>query len=424
MIDQPTSEIPLDLPDVRVLSTQLTRERELLIEVESTLTTTTCRRCNKTISSFYGYDRPIRLRHLPSFGLVVYIELRPKRFRCPFCDDHPTTTQRLRWYDPKALHTKAYERYLLLHLINSTLADVCLKEDLTQDALEGIVDRWIASEVDWQRVAHFTVMGIDEIALKKGHGNFVAVITARLQTGEVEPLAILPDRKKETLCAWLKCIPASRQRQIKTVCTDMWEGYTSAVREVMPRSRLVIDRFHVARHYRDDADTLRKKELARLRKELPPDDAKLLKRTLWPFRKRPQDLREEEQQRLDVLFAHSPQLKQAYTFREQLTTIFDTARSKAEGIRRITAWRRKVEASGLTCYASFLKLLDDWLDPVANYFRHRHTSGFVEGFNTKLKLLKRRCYGIYNLSHFFQRMILDFRGYQRFSPWQNANPYI
>jgi len=230
MPDQPKIEIPLDLPDVRVLGTRLTHDRELLIEVESTLTTTTCRRCGKTISTFYGYDRPFRLRHLPSFGLVVYIEIRPKRFRCPFCDDHPTTTQRLSWYEPKALHTKAYERYLLLQLINSTITDVCLKEDLTPDALEGIVDRWIESEVDWDRVPGFTVLGIDEIALKKGHGDFVAVITARLESGALYPLAVLPDRKKETVVAWLRRIPAALRRQIKTVCSDMWPGYVSGVR--------------------------------------------------------------------------------------------------------------------------------------------------------------------------------------------------
>jgi len=95
MSDQPTIALPLDLPDVRVLHTNVTADRELIIEVESTLTTTTCRRCGQTTRVFYSYDRPIRLRDLPSFGYVVYIEIRPRRFRYPVCDDHPTTTQRM-----------------------------------------------------------------------------------------------------------------------------------------------------------------------------------------------------------------------------------------------------------------------------------------------------------------------------------------
>jgi len=417
MPDQPKIEIPLDLPDVRVVRSTITRNRELIIEVESTLTTTICRNCGKTISSFYGYDRPIRLRHLSSFGLVVSIEIRPKRFRCPFCDDHPTTTQRLSWYETKALHTKAYEQYLLLQLVNSTIVDVCRKEDLTADALEAIVDRWLSTEVDWQQVKPFTVLGIDEIALTKGQGNYIAVLTARRENGEVEPLAVLQDRKKETVRAWLASIPKPLQRLITTICTDMWEGYISAVREVLPKVVVVIDRFHVAKHYRDGADTLRKSELKRLRAELGDEQAKTLKGTLWPFRKRASELTQEEQGRLEVLFKHSPHLKQAYDLREELTRIFERARSKAEGLRRIKAWCKKVKKSGLGCYDRFLKLLDNWLDLIANYFRHRHSSGFVEGVNNKLKVLKRRCFGITNLGHLFQRITLDFRGYERFSPW-------
>lgn len=424
MGQQPKIEIPLDIPDVRVLSTKVLPNRELLLEVESTLTSTTCRRCGQTISNFYGYDRPIRLRHLPSFGFVVYIELQPKRFRCPFCDDHPTTTQKLSWYNPKSLHTRAYERSLLVQLVNSTIADVCRKEDVSCDALQGIVDRWIESEVDWARVPAFSTIGIDEIARRKGHGDFVALVTARLPTGELYPLAVLADRTKETLCSWLASIPPEIRQQIKTVCCDMWQAYVAAVREQLPRAELVIDRFHVAQHYRDDADSLRKQEVKRLKQELSKEEATVLKKTLWPFRKRQKDLTEEEQGRLDKLFALSPQLKLAYDFREQLTAIFDTARSKAEGLRRIKAWRRKVEASALSCYEPFLKLLDTWLDLIANYFRQRQNSGFVEGLNNKLKVLKRRCFGIYNLGHLFQRITLDLRGYQRFSPWQAAHPYI
>lgn len=417
MPDQPTIVLPLDLPDVRVLHTEITIDHELLIEVESTLPTTICRRCGQTISAFYGYDRPIRLRHLPSFGYVVYIQLRPKRFRCPFCDDHPTTTHRLNWYDPKALHTTAYERYLLLLLVNSTIADVCQKEDVRPEARQAIVDRWIDTVIDWRTVPIFAPMGIDEIACKKGHRDFVAIVTARLPTGTLYLLAVLPDRTKETLRTWLTTIPAATRCHIRTVCTDMWEAYVASVREILPHATIVIDRFQVAHQYRDGADTLRKQEVKRLRQELSEDDAKLLEKTLWPFRKRASARDTDEQERLDALFGYSPQLKAAYEFREHLTTIFDTARSKAAALRQIKAWRRKGAASGLTCFNRFLKLLDTWLDLIANYFRHRQNSGFVEGLNNKLKVLKRRCFGIYNLGHLFPRITLDLQGYRQFSPW-------
>ena len=93
--------IPLDLPDVAVLHTEVTAQREVIIGVERTLPTPTCHRCGRMIDTFYGYDRPIRLRHLPILGMVVFLEIRPKRFRCPFCDDHPTTTQQWTGIRPK-----------------------------------------------------------------------------------------------------------------------------------------------------------------------------------------------------------------------------------------------------------------------------------------------------------------------------------
>src|SRR5213076_3337514 len=130
------------------------------------------------------------------------------------------------------------------------------------------------------------------------------------------------------------------------------------------------------------------------------------------------DLDDEEQAQLERFLLHSPALRQAITLREELTTIFDTARSKADGLRRIRFWRGRVERSGLSCFAGFLKLLDSWLDLKANYFTHHQTSGFVEGLNNKLKVLKRRCYGLKNVGRLFQRLTLDLEGYRRFSPWR------
>jgi transposase len=47
------------------------------------------------------------------------------------------------------------------------------------------------------------------------------------------------------------------------------------------------------------------------------------------------------------------------------------------------------------------------LEQIVNYFIHRHSSGFVEGLNNKIKVIKRRCYGILNAEHLFQRIFLD-----------------
>ena len=414
MTTHATISIPLDIPDVAVRSTTVTNERTLLIEVESTRMTTTCHRCGQTISDFHGYDRPLTLRHLSSFGMPVFLRIRPKRFRCPFCDDRPTTTQRLTWYEPNATATTAFVNHLLLQLVQSTIADVVSKECVSEDTVRGVLRRRMETTVDWASLPPFHTIGIDESALKKGHRDFVALVTARTPDGALHLLAVLPDRKKATLVAWLQTIPAARQTAIRHVCTDMWEGYVTAVELVLPHALIVIDRFHVAQHYHKAADTLRKQEFKRLKATLPKAVADTLTHTMWPFRKCKADLTKDERTALRRLLRMSPVLHRAYELREGLRAIFETATSKTVGVRRMKAWLQRVRVSGLTCFDGVLGMLERWLGYIANYFHERQTSGFVEGLNTKIKVLKRRCFGIINVTSLFQRITLDLHGYHRF----------
>ena len=65
----------------------------------------------------------------------------------------------------------------------------------------------------------------------------------------------------------------------------MHEGFTGAIREELPHMRLVIDRFHVARAYRDGLDSLRKAKIKCLKREPPQQEYKALKGSMWALRK-------------------------------------------------------------------------------------------------------------------------------------------
>jgi transposase len=303
---------------------------------------------------------------------------------------------------------------VLRSLINSTVSDVSRKLGLTAEAVEGTLDREVAQSVDWASLNTLGVLGLDEIALRKGHRDFVTIVSARSPDGTLSVLAVLPDRCKETVKRFLASIPKRLQATVKRVCTDMYDGYINAVHEVLPRARVVIDRFHVAKAYRGCADHLRKQELKRLKAELPEEEYATLKGTMWLFRKPWADLSPEEQERLARLFAHAPALKAAYTLREVLTLIFDEPLSKTRARAYLDAWASLVKDSGLTCFDSFLTTLGSRLEEITNYFLDRQTSGFVEGLNNKIKVLKRRCYGLLSPGHLFQRLHLDLAGYPLF----------
>ena len=188
--------LALDIPQVDVLATKQTRDGKFLITVESRRETTKCGVCQQEISCNYGHGQAVRLRHLPILGQETYIIIRPRRAQCPTCEHQPTTTQTLKWYEQRSPHTKAHDQYLMKQLIGSTVADVSLKENLGYDAVLGALERQVDDEIDWDQVKNLHTIGIDEVAQKKGHKGYRAIITARQDDGTVLILAVLKDRKK------------------------------------------------------------------------------------------------------------------------------------------------------------------------------------------------------------------------------------
>jgi transposase len=363
----------------------------------------------------HGHDEWVQVRHLPVFGRPTYLRYRPRRYRCEKCEKKPTTTQKLVWHEKGSPNTMGYDDHILMQLVHSTVEDVRIKEQMTYDGVLGVMERRISTETDWSRYTMIGRLGLDEIALKKGHRDFVTIVTGRLEDDRIVLLGVLPDRKKDTVTAFLRTIPVRLVKTIDTVCCDMYEGYTEAVREELPEANIIIDRFHVTQHYTKAADKLRQKELKRLKNELSEEEYQQLKGNMWAFRKKKADLTPKERTVLRKLFAHSPDLKLAHQLREKLTAIFELPITKSAAKRKFRAWIKRVQQSILTCFDGFIKTLENWLEEISNFFINRDSSGFVEGFNNKIKVLKRRCYGIFNIQHLFQRIYLDLEGYRLFA---------
>jgi transposase len=218
----------------------------------------------------------------------------------------------------------------------------------------GIIDRYIERDINWEDLTPLDMIGLDEISLKKGHRDFVTIITGRLET-ETVILGVLSDRKKATVKAFLSGIPQRVRQTIHFVCTDMYEGFVNAAKEVFGKHvKIVIDRFHVAKLYRRVLDSVRKHELKRLQQELSEEAYGRFKGAMWALRQSEEQLTDEDKDVLVYLFDHAPCLKMAYEFCHALTEIFDTQLSKREGKRRIVKWMQKVRASKLRCFDSFL----------------------------------------------------------------------
>jgi len=408
--------IPLDIEGVKVNRVEVTGNGEVHIHVSSTVDGTQCHRCGRDIHRRYDEGREIKLRHLPILDMPTYIFLKPPRYACNDCPGNPTTTQHLPWYEPRHAVTKAYAEHVLKLLVNSTVHDVSEKEDIGYDEVEGIVEGQFGQGVDWSSFSSLPTLGIDDLALKKGHRDFATIVSVRTEDGKNRLLGVLENREKATVKAFLMSIPKHLRDTVQSVCSDLYEGYTEAAREVFgDKVVIVADRFHVAKLYRKEVDTVRKKEMRRLKRELAEEEYKKLKGSMWLVRKDPDTLGEEERATLRLLFGYAPALFLAYAFGRALTGIFDTPQTKTRAEEMLRAWMRLARETKVEGFDKFMNTLDEKMDLITNYFIRRQNSGFVEGLNHKIRVLLGRCYGVFNRIHLFQRLSLDLGGYEQFA---------
>ena len=298
-------------------------------------------------------------------------------------------------------------------LIHSTVEDVAKKESIGYTQLTGAINNAINKQVDWQLYSSLKIIGIDEFALKKGYNDYITVVSTKSEpSGQVSVIGVISGRFKEDVVKFLTSIPEELKQTVESVCTDMYDGYVNAVTEVFSDRVLVVDRYHVAKKYREPLDTLRISEMKRLKKELSKEEYNQLEGMMWILRKNHECLSEIDKDKLELLFKYFPKLKFAHSFALKLTQIFNTHCNRKSGLAKIDRWIKSVKKSEVTCFYRFIETLGKYKTYIANYFKKRRSSGFVEGLNNLIKVAKRRCYGIFKTETLFQLLFLDLKGFE------------
>ena len=405
--------IQLDIPDLEIISQAINNKGEIILSVRSLKTETPCHKCGKPATIRYAYAPELTIRHLPIFDTPVYLVIKPIRYKCNDCDGTITTSEAYNWCKKGSHITSGLSDYLMRQLIHSTIEDVSKKEHISYEKLELAVNKSIATEVNWDAYSSLKIIGIDEFAIKKGYNDYVTVISTKpSDEGKVSVIAVLSGRLKENVLSFLNSIPCHLKKTVESVCTDMYDGFVNAAVEVFGEGVLVIDRYHVSKLYREPLDKLRISEMKRLKVKLSETKYSQLEGMMWILRKNHECLSEVEKDTLALLYKHSPKLKAAHSLALRLTQIFNTHCSKKSGVAKINGWIKRAHKSDVICFKSFIASLIKYKLYIANYFKKRRNSGFVEGLNNLIKVAKRRCYGILKTETLFQRLYLDLQGFE------------
>jgi transposase len=245
-------------------------------------------------------------------------------------------------------------------------------------------------------------IGIDELALKKKHRQYVAVI---VDHDNQRVLEVLENREKTTILAYLR-----RARKegvlahVEEVTIDMWASYAAVAREAFGASvAITIDRFHVMKNLQECLTGARRE----LQRQLSGPEREHLKGSRWLWVTNPENLTPEDQQKLQALKEQFPTLRQIADQREALRAIFEDRKiqSPSVGKQRLQRWVEQVEALGIQALAPFCKTVRNWLDKIANFFRSRSSNGRTEGLNHGLRAIIWRAFGMANFQNFRLRVL-------------------
>lgn len=392
----------LDLSHVQVTGYDKGPTRiEVFLEHEKK--TAMCPDCGVRSSRKHS-EKAIQVRDLSCFGRDVYLVLPRRRFKCRTCGK--PFTEHLSFVEFGTRFTQRYEQYIYDQCMERSHAAVAKHEGVSDTVVRKIYDSYAVASVHPQgRPKAIRVLGIDEISMRKGHRDFVCVITDIDRRRVIE---VLDDRLKETLIAYFEALPRSVRNSIKYVSIDMWEGYYQAVTEALPkRVKVVVDRFHVMKNL-NDALTKCRREIQRT---LSKEDRDELKGLRWILVKNQDNLDKEEKAKLKQMYMKCPELKTCHKLKEDFRGIFEKETNRVKAKTKLQAWERRVRKTGLKSLDPFLTTLDNWEPWILNYFSSgKITNGAVEGINNKLKLIKRRAYGYRNNGNFRQRALVECGG--------------
>lgn len=252
-------------------------------------------------------------------------------------------------------------------------------------------------------LSHLKRLGIDEIALRKGHSQYIVVL---VDIDQRVPIGFVCSRKHEDIKEVFNSWGSSVLKQIEEVSIDLSGSYRGLIEKVLPDANIIADRFHVMKIVGDEFNSAIIK--AKKQNEALPDSEEkeavkaALKSSKYALLKPERNLTENQRIKLAEVIKVCPDLAKMHEQKESFRNIFEVVNDWQTGLEEIAKWMIIAKSS----FEESVGTIRRWLVEITGYFDNRTTSGVVEGINNRLKLIKRSGYGFRNFDNFALRCLI------------------
>lgn len=239
-------------------------------------------------------------------------------------------------------------------------------------------------------------ISVDEVSYRKYHRYLTNVIDTDKR------LVVWNDkgRKAEVLDRYYEGIGEESCKRIESVALDGARTYLSSTTRHAVNAMIVYDKFHVIQKLNNTVDAVRKNELYKARKNGDDRVVELTNgRQRFILLKNKTNLTEKQNQSLQALCEINKPIYRAMLLKESFLQVYEQ-KNVGEAKQQLEIWIQEAATSKLTAFEALAKSFTDKGQYILNWFHKKISSSISEGFNNKIKRLKRMAYGYKDVDYF------------------------
>lgn len=342
--------------------------------------------CGAATRARYDTSRR-RWRHLDAGACRVWLEADIARVECSTCGR--VRTEDVPWARPAARHTGDFEDMVAWLVQRTDKTTVATLLRCSWKAVDNIVGRVVADELDTSRLENLYRVGVDEISYRRGHQYLT--IVADHDTGRV--VWVAKGKRGAALEAFYAALGRDGRDQIEAVSMDLGTVYRDATRRCVPDAVICFDPFHVIQLANRALDAVYK---AAGRDHPTGVGDRSWRQTRVVLRSGAEHLTGDQRQLLNALRRHRHRLWRAWELKEALRDLYRRVDPTlaAAYLRR---WINSAVRSRITAFVNLARSIDRNFDGIVNAVQRGLSNSRLEGINAKIRLIQRRGYGYHSV---------------------------
>jgi transposase len=296
--------------------------------------------------------------------------------------------EKIDWLSDRLFYTKRFAYYIGRRCRSSSIKDVAKELHLDWRTVKELEKQYMKEQLRRVSVPAPKVIGIDEIAIHKGHKYRIVVsdlIRKRVIWFGGE------DRSEKSLNAFYQWLGEKKSKKIKLAVMDMWKPFYNSTKVNIPQSAILYDKFHVISHLNSALDKIRKSEYSRLKGK----EREFIKGQKYILLSNKENLTTDGKRTLRTLLKANKRLNIAYILKESFDQLWNY-KSETWAKKFFNNWKSALIGQQLKPYEKFAKMIEKHWDGIAAFCKpeNKIPLGFVEGLNNKIRVMQRRAYGL------------------------------